>query len=173
LGSGPFWGVPTGQSGIFLGSKRDFSYPVVNKHAVLQERRLVEERVPKMQPGWKLAYTGSVGSQALLGIPRLFQLAFKNDVLGDKSFIWPFETHFTDWLPAGTCVVHAEIYPSMIPIEGKHVIPDRAQVRAFVKWLQTEQEAGRLEGWLAGPEGLSKKEQKRVLRHEGWVFGVS
>ncbi len=173
LGSGPFWGVPAGQSGIFLGSKRDFSYPVVNKHAILQERRLVEERVPKMQPGWKLAYTGSVGSQALLGIPRLFQLVFKNDVLGDRSFIWPFETHFVDWLPTGACVVHAEIYPSMVPIEGKHAIPDRAQVRAFVKWLQTEQEEGRLERWLAGPEGLSKQEQKRVLRHEGWVFGVS
>lgn len=173
LGSGPFWGVPAGQSGIFLGSKRDFKYPVVNKRAVLKERRLVEERVPKMQPGWKLAYAGSVGSQVLLGIPRLFQLAFKNGALKSNSFIWPFETRFADWMPAGACIVHAEIYPSMIPIEGKHLIPDRAQVRAFVQWLQGEQLEGKLGGWLAGPENLNKKDRKQVLRHEGWVLGVS
>lgn len=173
LGSGPFWGVPTGQSGIFLGSKRDFSYPVVNKRAVLSERRLVEVRVPKMQPGWKLAYAGSVGSQALLGIPRLYRLAFKNDVLKANSFIWPFETRFADWVPAGPCVVHTEIYPSMIPLKGKHTIPDKAQVRAYIQWLQTEQQAGVLGNWLAGPDNLSKMERKQVLRHEGWVLGVS
>lgn len=173
VGSGPFWGVPAGQSGIFLGSKQDFSYPVVNKRAVLQERRLVEERVPKMQPGWKLAYAGSVGSQALLGIPRLFRLAFKHEALRSNSFIWPFETRFTDWMPAGACVVHAEIYPSMVPLTGKHAIPDQAQVRAYVKWLQAEHGAGCLEGWLAGPKNLSKNDLKRVLRHEGWVLGVS
>ncbi len=173
LGSGPFWGVPTGQSGIFLGSKRDFKYPVVNKRAILKERRLVEERVPKMQPGWKLAYAGSVGSQALLGIPRLFRSAFKNHALKSNSFIWPFETRFMDRMPVGACVVHAEIYPSMIPIKGKYKIPDRAQVRAFVKWLQKEQLEGNLEGWLEGPENLDKKSRRQVLRHEGWVLGVS
>lgn len=173
LGSGPFWGVPAGQSGIFLGSKRDFNYPVVNKRAILQERRLVEERVRKMQPAWKLAYTGSVGSQALLGIPRLYQLVFKNDALKANSFIWPFETHFAERMPGGTCVVHAEIYPSMVPLTGKHAVLDKAQVRAYVRWLQAEQQGGTLEGWLAGPNDLSKKERKQVLRQEGWVLGVS
>ena len=173
LGSGPFWGVPAGQSGIFLGSKRDFNYPVVNKHAVLKERRMVEERVPKMQPGWKLAYAGSVGSQALLGIPRLFRLSFKHDQLRSNSFVWPFETKFTKWMPAGACVVHAEIYPSMIPLKGKPKLPDRAQVRAYVGWLQQEQASGALADALAGPPDLSKKERKRVLRHEGWVLGIS
>jgi len=173
MGSGPFWGVTTGQSGIFLGAKRDFRYPVVNKHATLRERRLVEERVPRMQPGWKLAYTGSVGSQALLGIPRLYQLAFKNEALKSSSFIWPFETRFTDEMPTGSCVVHAEIYPSMVPLKKKHAIPDRAQVRAFVQWLQSQQTEDKLTDWLAGPENLSKKDRKRILRHEGWVLGVS
>ncbi|TXF88490.1 hypothetical protein FUA23_14485 [Neolewinella aurantiaca] len=173
LGSGPFWGVPTGQSGIFLGAKRDFSYPVVNKRSVLEERRLVEERVPKMQPGWKLAYAGSVGSQALLGIPRLYRLAFKNKSLKSKSVIWPFQTRFGKAMPKGACVVHAEVYPSMIPLKGKHTIPDRAQVRAYVQWLQDEQKTDSLESWLAGPQDLSKKKRKKVLRHEGWVLGVS
>lgn len=172
VGSGPFWGVPAGQSGIFLGSKKDFSYPVVNKRAVLAERRLVEHRVKKMQPGWKLAYAGSVGSQALLGIPKVYDLRFNNDKLKDRSYVWPFETKFADKLPKGGCIVHAEIYPSMVPLSGKDKITDRAQVRAYTKWLQMEQIAGRLAGWLAGPKGLSKKERKRVLREEGWVLGV-
>jgi len=173
VGSGPFWGVPVGQSGIFLGSKKDFSYPVINKRAVLNERRLVEERVPKMQPGWKLAYAGSVGSQALLGLPRLHQLCFG----GEKKkrslhVVWPFETGFDREIPAGACVLHAEIYPSMIPLKKKDKITDRAQVKAYVKWLQEEQDKDRLNDWLAGPKDLSKKQRKRVLRHEGWVLGV-
>jgi len=174
VGSGPFWGVPVGQSGIFLGSKKDFSYPVVNKHVVLKERRLVEERVPKMQPGWKLAYAGSVGSQALLGLPRLYQLctdaAKKKQA---KHVVWPFETGFDQKIPKGACALHAEIYPSMISLKGKDKITDRAQMKAYVRWLQEEQKHGRLNGWLAGPDDLSKKQRKRVLRHEGWVLGVS
>lgn len=173
VGSGPFWGVPVGQSGIFLGSKKDFSYPVINKRAVLKERRLVEERVPRMQPGWKLAYAGSVGSQALLGLPRLYRLCF-GGTKGKRArhAVWPFDTGFDQKIPQGSCVLHAEIYPSMIALKGKDRIPDRAQVKAYVRWLQEEQENGRLRGWLAGPEGLNKKQRKRVLRHEGWVLGV-
>lgn len=173
LGSGPFWGVPTGQSGIFLGPKKDFTYPVVNKRAMLRERRLVEKRVPKMQPAWKLAYTGSVGSQTLLGIPRLLKLTSEHEVLKAFSHVWPFTTGFDRELPPeGSCVVHAEIYPSMLPLSGKDKIPDRAQVKTYVTWLEKEQKSGRLTSHLAGPDGLSGKQRKRVLKHEGWVFGV-
>ncbi|MEM9259612.1 MAG: cobalamin biosynthesis protein CbiG, partial [Bacteroidota bacterium] len=65
-----------------------------------------------------------------------------------------------------------EIYPSLLKMPGKDQILDREQVRTYVKWLQQEQIAGRLESWLAGPKDLSKKERKRVIRHEGWVLGV-
>ncbi|WP_020567453.1 hypothetical protein [Neolewinella persica] len=172
VGSGPFWGVPIGQSGIFLGAKKDFSYPVINKRAVLAEKRLVELRVPKMQPGWKLAYAGSVGSQALLGIPRVHELCFGDNELATNSYVWPFETKFAKKLPEGAVVVHAEIYPSMLPLTGKDKITDRAQVRTYVKWLQSEQASGSLADWLSGPAGLTKQQRKRVLRHEGWVLGV-
>lgn len=172
-GSGPFWGVPIGQSGIFLGSKKDFSYPVITKWATLVEKRLVEKRVPKMQPGWKLAYAGSVGSQALLGIPRVLMLSLGHETLKPVSRIWPFQTKFTKKLPAkGTLLLHAEIYPSLLKMPGKDRILDREQVRTYVKWLQQEQAADRLERWLAEPKHLSKKDRKRVIRHEGWVLGV-
>lgn len=172
VGSGPFWGVPIGQSGIFLGAKKDFSYPVINKRAVLAEKRLVEQRVPKMQPGWKLAYAGSVGSQALLGIPRVFELCFGNKKLRKASYVWPFETKFAKQLPEGPVVIHAEIYPSLLPLSGKDKIADQAQVKTYVRWLQSEQTAGNLSDWLAAPATLTKQQRKQVLRHEGWVLGV-
>jgi hypothetical protein len=172
VGSGPFWGVPVGQSGIFLGSKKDFTYPVINKRATLAECRLVEARVPKMQPTWKLAYVGSVGSQALLGIPRLYRLCLGGKKLKKQHHAWPFQTAFADKLPDGPCAIHAEIYPSMVPINKKDKIVDRAQVRGYVQWLQTEQAEGRLHHWLAGPDDLSEAEREQVLREEGWVFGV-
>lgn len=173
VGSGPFWGVPAGQSGIFLGSRKDFSYPVINRRVALAEKRLVEERVPKMQPAWKLAYTGSVGSQALLGIPRVLHLAQRVKVLKPVSRIWPFETDFADNLPdEGTLVVHAEIYPSLLKMPRRDKIVDREQVKTYVKYLQKQQREKGARGLLAAPTDLVGKALKRVLRHEGWVLGV-
>ena len=172
VGGGPFWGVPANQSGIFLGSKKDFSYPVVNKRATLAERRIVERRVPKAQPAWKLAYAGSVGSQALLGLPRVYDLCFRHERLAKDSYVWPFETRFAERFPQRPAVVHAEIYPSLLKVNAKDKIKDRAQVRAVVQWLQGEQATGKLTGWLTGPDDLSKRERRRVLREEGWVLGV-
>ena len=173
MGSGPFWGVPTGQSGIFLGSRKDFTYPVVNKRVTLAEKRLVEHRVPRMQPAWKLAYTGSVGSQALLGIPRVLGLTRKSNELATYSRVWPFDTDFSAAIPVSApLVLHAEIYPSLLDLPGKDSILDREQVKTYVKWLGKEQEEGRLSKWLAGPKELTKQQRKRVVRHEGWVLGV-
>jgi hypothetical protein len=46
-----------------------------------------------MQPIWKLFGNGSVGGQALLGIPRLS--ALRNDEVLEPVFrVWPFETGF-------------------------------------------------------------------------------
>ena len=119
--SGPFWGVPVGQSGIFLGSKRDFDYPVPTRKGPLKERRLVETLHPRMQPAWKLAYTGSVGSQSLLGIPYLRRLR-DHEQLAPTSRVWPFEEFSREggaagWEPGGN-IVHAEIYPSLLPPSG-------------------------------------------------------
>lgn len=165
---GPFWGVPTGESGIFLGSKRDFAYPVPTKGAMLPERRLVEEGLPRMQPAWKLAYAGSVGGQSLTGIPYLRELRFAAGRVGERSRVWPFERP----LEEGAGVLHAEIYPSLLQLPGRDRIPDREQVRTYVRWLQDRQGAAELAGLLAVPYFLPKKARRRVRRHEGWVLGV-
>lgn len=172
-GSGPFWGVPIGQSGIFLGSRKDFSYPVTSRRVFLPERRLVEVRMPRLQPAWKLAYAGSVGSQALLGIPRVLYLAKKVPGLEAISRIWPFETDFAEKIPmTGALVLHAEIYPSMLSLPGKDQIPDREQVQHYVRFLQTEQRKAGLLDLLTEPPELNRKARKQILRHEGWVLGI-
>ena len=55
----------------------------------LAERRLCEARLKGTQPAWKLAYTGSVGSQTLTGIPRVKQL-LDDPEIGAFLSVWPF-----------------------------------------------------------------------------------
>src|SRR5690348_3356172 len=61
----PFWGCPARFAHDFLGPKHH------NGHAAdeLAEKRLIDTWMVGAQPCWKLAYTGSVGSQVLTGIP--------------------------------------------------------------------------------------------------------
>lgn len=167
--SGPFWGVPVGQSGIFLGSKKDFDYPVPTRRGMLSERRSVERLFGRMQPAWKLAYTGSVGSQTLLGIPYVYQLRFKHEKLKHFSSVWPFERVGE----RGSAIVHAEVYPSLLALPGKDEIPDREQVRSYAKWLRERQENLQLVHLLEEPWGDDPIEQERVREHEGWVLGVA
>ncbi|NJB86977.1 hypothetical protein GGR26_002754 [Lewinella marina] len=169
--SGPFWGVPVGQSGIFLGSKCDFDYPVPTRKGPLPERRHVETLNLRLQPAWKLAYTGSVGSQALLGIPCVRFLR-DHEKLRTVSRVWPFE-EVAGGADAGAVIVHAEVYPSLLTIpRQKGQILDREQVRRHVAWLQEEQRAGTLGRYLDRPWGPGSKLHKRVTGHEGWVLGL-
>ena len=59
-----------------------------------RERRLIDEWMTGAQPCWKLAYTGSVGSQSLTGIPVVRQLRDDPRWAG-RARIWPFETGLT------------------------------------------------------------------------------
>ena len=90
-----------------------------------------------MQPIWKLYGNGSVGSQALVGIPHL--TALRNDpVLAPVSSVWPFETGLRR-LPSRNCrdwlILHAEIYPSLVAVETTGEVKDRAQVRQHLLFL--------------------------------------
>src|SRR4051812_15632108 len=76
----------------------------------LRARRLYPNSV------WQLAGNGSVGSQALVGIPRVRSLRDDPD-LAAVSAVWPFETGFA--VPDAE-VVHAEIWPGVIATRGLH-----------------------------------------------------
>ncbi|CAH0998664.1 hypothetical protein LEM8419_00009 [Neolewinella maritima] len=164
--AGPFWGVPAGQRSAHLHSTRTFRYPVQAGHHSLPERRLVETLHPRMQPAWKLAYTGSVGSQTLLGIPYLLRLR-DHAQLRRVSRVWPFEGG-----AAGAHILHAEIYPSLLPLPKRDAIPDREQVRSYVAWLRERQAAGELRSLLERPWGEDVGVHNRVTQHEGWILGI-
>lgn len=164
----PFWGCPVSAQGRFLKPRRDGG-----RGAALSERRLTDLRVPRAQPVWKLAYPGSAGSQALLGIPVARTLRREFD---GSARVWPFETGLNaiaSGLPASTLVI-AEVYPSLIPTAvPPGAVKDAIQVRATARYFARLDEAGNLARLFAGPTNLSAEERRRVESEEGWILGVT
>ena len=157
-GIGPFWGRPASLPLPDLperGSLRD-------GHG-LPERRLVETRIPRAQPCWKLYTTGSVGSQALLGIPRLQAL---RECFGDALGVWPFEIHEAP-------ITLAEVYPSLIDeavasvlARDPKAIKDAVQVRLLAG-------ATMAHAHDAVPASMTCIDaSEAILREEGWILGV-
>ena len=155
-GTGPCWGCPSGVADADLperGTERQI-------HG-MAERRAVEDAVPRAQPVWKLYTTGSVGSQTLLGLPRL------RDLEGRKSSdiaVWPFDA-------PDAPIVLAEIYPSLLDeatqalsAANPGMTKDEAQVRTLARALArlSAQELG--DAFAAAPEA--------TRREEGWILGV-
>lgn len=137
----------------------------------LPERRLCEARVRSTQPVWKLAYTGSVGSQALTGIPRVWQLR-TDPRLAFRTQIWPFETGLAD-SPAAQIVL-AEIYPSLVEPEVLDGLPkDAGQVSAMAAALADWDSAGRLGALFAADPALTAEERTAVETEEAWILGVT
>jgi hypothetical protein len=128
-----------------------------------------------MQPIWKLYGNGSVGSQALLGIPHLMSLR-SDAVLAPVSRVWPFETGLRE-LPGrderSYLVVHAEIYPSLLVNEpGGGEVKDALQVRTMARHFAALDDASELSTLFAGPTQTTKDERERIESEEGWTLGV-
>ena len=137
----------------------------------LPRRRLADARVPGAHPVWQLAGNGSVGSQALLGIPRVWQLRHA-PALAQATAIWPFETGFAD--DAGKQIILAESYPSLIrPLRLAHLPKDAGQVAAMVKAFERADAEGALPGWFAGDPELSATEREAAAQEEAWILGLT
>lgn len=152
--AGPFWGRPRTLDLPGLPERKAVDYPGLG----LTERRRVESVVPRAQPVWKLYTTGSVGSQALMGLPMIARLAARAGVT-----VWPFA-------PGGD-VVLAEVYPSLIDPAvavrmARGEIKDRAQVRLLARSLYHLARDGGLQAVMADvPDGPERQE-------EGWILGA-
>lgn len=149
-GVGPFWGCPVDLADADLPAKG-----TARSGHGMAERRQVEALVSSTQPCWKLYTTGSVGSQALLGIARLHALRMR---YGAALAVAPFQT-------PDTPIVLAEVYPSLLAPEiaarqGEDEIKDRAQVRVTAQALA----------------GVPAAQLDVMLRQgdaeEGWIVGV-
>ncbi|MGG7564782.1 hypothetical protein ACQ5SO_01295 [Rhodovulum sp. DZ06] len=174
-GEGPFWGHPQGRRYDGLSPKKGPGHP---DHP--PELRLCETHARTMpgadgqaQPVWKLAYPGSVGSQALLGVKALEGLRQAPGLAGSVA-VWPFEGGFVQ---PDAPVTLAEIFPSLwaSAIEaarGPEEIRDVAQVRFLAERFSALDRAGALEGLFARPAGLSEAEAWIAAREEGWILGI-
>lgn len=137
----------------------------------LPRRRLADARVPGAHPVWQLAGNGSVGSQTLLGIPRVWQLRHA-PALEKVAAIWPFETGLAD--APGKRVILAESYPSLVRAKRlAHLPKDAGQVAAMVEAFARADAAGELPDWFRGDPAMSAAERAAVEREEAWILGLS
>lgn len=150
-GTGPFWGRPATLPLPHLAETKAVNYARLGLH----ERRLIDQAVPKAQPVWKLYTTGSVGGQALMGLPMIHRLSNLPGVA-----VWPFDA-------PDAPVVLAEVYPSLLAdqVASEGGIKDQAQVRLLARALQRLSETGQIASLFATP-------QAPVTTEEGWVLGA-
>jgi precorrin-8X/cobalt-precorrin-8 methylmutase len=166
----PFWGCPVGFTHDFLGPHHHRGH---TGDEPLKERRLIDQWMVGAQPCWKLAYTGSVGSQSLTGIPVVRRLR-DDPRWADRARIWPFETGLR--LPADAKIVLAEVWPSWWrdAIRSDHGPPnDKAQVRTVAEIFAARDRAGELAAWFDGDPNLTNAQRATVLAEEAWTLGVT
>lgn len=165
----PFWGCPPKDALTTLQPKR------VREHGPddLPEFRLADKAAKGAHSIWKLYYNGSVGGQAIVGIPAVRRL---KDARGEAVRVWPFETGFKALTEAdleGVDVVVAEVYPSLlkaVPAPGE--VKDLAQVRELAEHFAKLDEAGKLAALFAAPKGLDEDALTVAETEEGWILGA-
>ncbi|MDO9432900.1 MAG: cobalamin biosynthesis protein CbiG, partial [Phenylobacterium sp.] len=135
----PFWGCPPKDALTTLQPKRTRPHGPDD----LPEFRHTDLAAKGAASIWKLYYNGSVGGQAILGIPAARRLKLAR---GEAVKVWPFETGFktlTEADLAGVEVVVAEVYPSLYkaqPQPGE--VKDQAQVRVAAEHFARLDETG-------------------------------
>ena len=123
-------------------------------------------------PVWKLYYNGSVGGQAILGIPVVRRLRLAR---AETMKVWPFETGLkglTETDLAGVDVVAAEVYPSLftaLPLPGE--VKDLTQVRVTAEHFARLDDAGKLGALFAPAKDLAAETIDIAASEEGWILG--
>jgi hypothetical protein len=178
---GPYWGCPISRTISGL-SSRSPGFPYhVKEEVFLNRLRISEVRLPGVQESWKLLGVGSVGSQAILGIPRVHLLRHHGQ-LSDFSKVWPFETGFTRTVTptGGPFILHAEIWPGIVKADvdrvmrsRKNVIRDQAQVRCLCRWAAKKDQKEELGRFFGRPTGLTDEETRMCIAEEGWILGAT
>lgn len=168
----PFWGAPARDVVSTLSATRpDYDGGSLPEYRIC-ENYLKEKKIGQPKSVWQLAYTGSVGSQTLTGIPHVHALR----QAWPTSRIWPFELG-TEALSAealeGIDVVMAEIYPSLVKAKPeKGEVADEAQVREIARHYADLDEKGRLAAAFSTAKSLSPEQNRHITEEEGWILGV-
>jgi precorrin-8X/cobalt-precorrin-8 methylmutase len=164
--AGPFWGHPHQHSHAGLRPTKPTGY---GSGLYPSERRHVENRLRGAKAVWQLYGQGSVGSQALLGIPFVERLRHDAVIAGHVA-IWPFETGLCS--PQDRRIIVVEIYPSAFQVTLE---PDEVNDRAQVRTLALTFAALDGEGELAPAFELSHVTNDtlrcEIVAEEGWILG--
>jgi precorrin-8X/cobalt-precorrin-8 methylmutase len=165
-GAGPFWGRPESAHAPGLATRK----PATDWAKLGFAERRHTDRRPETRAAksiWQLAYNGSVGSQAMLGIKHLLALR-DHPALARRIAVWPFER-----ITRRARVVLAEIWPSLPAWRidpGAHSPKDRAQVVGVVKRLAALDGAARLAPRFT--PRWTPRERSAARREEAWILGV-
>lgn len=168
----PFWGAPARDVVSTLSATRpEYDGGSLPEYRIC-ENYLKEKKIGQPKSVWQLAYTGSVGSQTLTGIPHVHALR----QAWPTSRIWPFELG-TEALSAealeGIDVVMAEIYPALVKAKPeKGEVADEAQVREIARHYADLDEKGRLAAAFSTAKSLSPEQNRHITEEEGWILGV-
>ena len=166
----PFWGVPPKDTLTTLQPKKTREHGPGD----LPEFRHTDLAAKGAASIWKLYYNGSVGGQAIVGIPAARRL---RDARGDVAKVWPFETGFKALTEAdleGVQVVIAEVNPAQVkatPAVGE--IKDAAQVRALAEHFAKLDEAGKLAALFGPGKDAPEDVVLDAETQEGWILGAS
>ena len=170
----PFWGCPANDAQTWLSPTK----PTGSLEGLPAQLRQAEALTQgKGKAGaksvWQIFGNGTVGSQAIVGIPRV--RALRNE-LGDKAKIWPFETGWrtltTDDV-APLSAVMAEVYPPLTEVKPEPgEVADRAQVRSLCEHFAKLDETGKLAAAFGPKTAASLETAALVEGEEGWILGV-
>ena len=168
----------SGEAFPFWGNVREETRPCLRRrgrrpHSAgdLAEWRLCDTRGKTTSSVWQLAGNGSVGSQVLTGIPRVWQMR-TDPRLAMDSHIWPFETGLAHDPRAQ--LIFAEVYPSLLtPKPETDQVKDARQVRTTAEHFADLDIAGELEALFQGDPSLNEAEREIVEQEEAWILGVT
>ena len=169
-GVGPFWGRPAAWHcpGV---PTRASDRSCRGSHP--EEKRVADKAAAGAKTVWQLFYNGSVGSQALLGMPALDCLR-KAPGLSGHTAVWPFDSGLS--VPDEP-VVLAEVYPSLLKDviaerAGENEILDCAQVRVIAEVFASLDDRGALAPLFGGSSALTAQERRVVETEEAWILGL-
>ncbi len=161
LGVNHFWGTPPSAASEHLTPTRpEWTERHLPTYRATEQR--LRDRGLRPFSAWQLLGAGSVGSQAITGIPAMQRLRLHPRLAG-RVRVWPFETGLQ--LPDDDGIVVAEVWPSSIPFEHvDHPVKDARQVVALAQWFASHSAADATpasdiagataleEGWVLGPQ---------------------
>ena len=170
----PFWGAPANDQQRWLAGTKPVHGPDLPP-LLRRAEQVTQGRAGRAgaKTVWQIYGNGTVGSQAIVGVPAVKRLA---DELGAKGAVWPFTTGWrapsADELKPLDAVI-AEVYPSLFPATAEAgETPDRAQVRTTCEHFARLDETGKLAAAMSAPKGADEATVAAVENEEGWILGV-